>query len=138
LSVEVAEIKTLYEQALADEKQAHEKVRALAYFIGKLNGLLTAVKMINQIVDTYVEETTKAAVEKMEAKRVFLESLPERKPEDYEKFSQEVKKINQQLETQKQAVKSIVKMFEQKVKQEAKRVRDKIKKEAEKAKDQDP
>ncbi|MGC9021316.1 MAG: hypothetical protein ACP5KE_08940, partial [Candidatus Methanodesulfokora sp.] len=76
--------------------------------------------------DEVKQELTSRAVQGLEAKRAFLDELPERKPEDYEKFSREVDRVNERLKAQREAVDMIIKVFRSKVEEEAERVKEEI------------
>lgn len=122
----VAEIKSMYEDMLSQKKKVDENIRELAYFIGKLNSLVNMLKILEKMGDDVKADLTRAAVQGLEAKRIFLNELPERKPEDYERFTKEAERINERLKAQKEAVDMVISLFKSKVEEEAEKVRSKI------------
>ncbi len=122
----VEEIRRIYEDALSRKKKVDEEIRVLAYFVGKLNALVNTLKLLEKMGDEVKQELTSRAVQGLEAKRAFLDELPERKPEDYEKFSREVDRVNERLKAQREAVDMIIKVFRSKVEEEAERVKEEI------------
>jgi len=123
----VTEIRRIYEETLEKKKKVDEDIRVLAYYIGKLNGLVNSLRVMEKIGQQIEEEITRAAMQGLEAKRVFLDELPERKPEDYEKFSREVERVNERLRAQKEVIKRMVDAFKARVEAEASKVREEIK-----------
>jgi gas vesicle protein len=122
----VTEIRRIYEETLERKKNVDEDVKMLAYFVGKLNSLINTLKLMEKMGEEIKEDLTKLAIQSLEAKRVFLSELPERKPEDYERFSKEAERINERLKAQKEAIDMLINAFKSRVEEEAERVREKI------------
>jgi uncharacterized protein YjcR len=122
----VSEIRRIYEDAIERKKKIDEDVKMLAYFVGKLNSLINTLKLMEKMGNEVKDDLTRAAMQGLEAKRVFLSELPERKPEDYERFSREADRINERLKAQKEAIDMLINAFKSRVEEEAERVREKI------------
>lgn len=122
----VEEIRRMYEEVLSRKKKVDEEIRVLAYFVGKLNALVNTLKLLEKMGDEVKQDLASRAVQGLEAKRAFLDELPERKPEDYERFSREVDRVNERLKAQREAVDMIIKVFRSKVEEEAERVKREI------------
>ncbi|RSN76114.1 hypothetical protein [Candidatus Methanodesulfokora washburnensis] len=122
----VSEIRRIYEDTIERKKKIDEDVKMLAYFVGKLNSLINTLKLMEKMGNEVKDDLTRAAMQGLEAKRVFLSELPERKPEDYERFSREAERINERLKAQKEAIDMLINAFKSRVEEEAERVREKI------------
>jgi|GEM_PF-2921381 uncharacterized protein YjcR len=122
----VSEIRRIYEDTIERKKKIDEDVKMLAYFVGKLNSLINTLKLMEKMGNEVKDDLTRAAMQGLEAKRVFLSELPERKPEDYERFSREADRINERLKAQKEAIDMLINAFKSRVEEEAERVREKI------------
>ncbi|MEM3480696.1 MAG: hypothetical protein QW576_03295 [Candidatus Korarchaeum sp.] len=115
-------IRRVYEEVLDRKERTDEELRTLAYLIGKLNGLVNSLKLIDRIREQVEDELTKKAMQSLEAKRAFLDGLPERRPEDYERFSMEVERVNDILKAQREAMRKVIEVFSSKVNAEAAKV----------------
>jgi len=134
----IEEIKALYREALRREEDAEGRVRTLAYYIGKIKGLMTALEILRGMVEGRMREIEVEGAQAMEAKRAYLDNLPERRPEDYERFSREVAQITEKMREKTDLLSGVLRDFEKEVSRAVGRAREKMREEMKKRKAESP
>ncbi len=103
----IQELKLLYKRMIEERESIEGSIRMTAFSIGKISGIMTAIDLLDKIVEEMKEEVKKESLREMESRRKILDSLPERRAEDYERLGEEIERLSREMNAKLSALEAL-------------------------------